>query len=982
MNEKQIFSYLISKGYKPHEVLGIMGNLQEESGLKPNLYGDSGKAYGLAQWHPDRRQKFKNKYGKDMIGSSVKEQLDFLDYELKTHEPKTFVSLKKSKNIEGATRAFAKFERFKGYENPNDSNYTRRINHAKKHHNAFKKGGVSMQSNNKTMDPEIIKILKLDAVPQYSTSTHRKETLKKNFEAFEIGRNWVKKKYPDQEKAFVKFYADKGYITRDKDGDPDGPFNKIIIDEKRAEAKKANKDFSSPEKKEVQELFNIVNNLQSKTGSTFFDGISYDTDKNGKTIFKDSTFDAAKMFDEKELKLLNKIMKPYDKAKGRSWIDKKTNRSNQKSGETFISNDADAKRYGTTYNVKDFFKAVQDNVNPYLPEGEKINLINHKTGERGKDLAVDVSKLAQGVGLLQGGIGSNGKGISSNSLYIPDLKGDKDNPRKLVPKLDTMDSSGIDYIDPGYDDVEETSEYDYEDWGAAEDSAYPDPSKPNAERFSYKEFEYLDAVVKNSPEYDKFKKDSKLSAEQKKAEYDKIFEQKANEYEVSRDKGDLNSYLTQVDNLANSLPEQANKGYNADTQKGEGFDFLGAASSMFGILNGAQMSKEELPERDEQVSFLFQDFTAQVKKLSEIGLKPEDEAYAKNQIAEATQGSLEMITRASNGNRNLVLGNLGRVDYQKQKSLMDLAVLDNRIKTENLFKYGEAVKYISEFDANRDIANKQNEYQQANATKQAGAQLASAGWASLMDNIQYYKENKPGSANAMLKTHYQRQWYDVDYNEKDPTNYYHPDNHAKRVAETETYRQNVTQVNETLKSLSEEDQKLFQKFQQKTGFDFNAKSTIDMIEFLKNNPGDKGNMDLNKIQEAANAGNYSVLFDKMDSTQPIDPAVQASLNPAEMENKLGVTQSSMPTVSPEIKKAENIQNPNEKFVDPFTLPKVPGAEPNWNNSPPQNSNQNPNNSFLSSGNDNQFNSMDYLEKSGIFENELVDKYSKQNYNFL
>ncbi len=70
-------------GWTPAQAAGIAGNLQHESGgFNPQASGDGGKAYGLAQWHPDRQAEFKNKYGKDIRGSSIDEQLAFVNYEL------------------------------------------------------------------------------------------------------------------------------------------------------------------------------------------------------------------------------------------------------------------------------------------------------------------------------------------------------------------------------------------------------------------------------------------------------------------------------------------------------------------------------------------------------------------------------------------------------------------------------------------------------------------------------------------------------------------------------------------------------------------------------------------------------------------------------------------------------------------------------------------------------------------------------------
>lgn len=75
-------SQLGGYGWDKDHVNAIMKRLMVESGLNPAAVGDNGAAYGIAQWHPDRQADFAKIMGKDIHGSSVQEQLDFLNYEL------------------------------------------------------------------------------------------------------------------------------------------------------------------------------------------------------------------------------------------------------------------------------------------------------------------------------------------------------------------------------------------------------------------------------------------------------------------------------------------------------------------------------------------------------------------------------------------------------------------------------------------------------------------------------------------------------------------------------------------------------------------------------------------------------------------------------------------------------------------------------------------------------------------------------------
>lgn len=64
------------------QMQGIMRALNDESGMNPAAIGDSGLAYGIGQWHPDRQANFKKWSGRDIRGSSREDQLAFVNYEL------------------------------------------------------------------------------------------------------------------------------------------------------------------------------------------------------------------------------------------------------------------------------------------------------------------------------------------------------------------------------------------------------------------------------------------------------------------------------------------------------------------------------------------------------------------------------------------------------------------------------------------------------------------------------------------------------------------------------------------------------------------------------------------------------------------------------------------------------------------------------------------------------------------------------------
>lgn len=78
----EAMKFFEDKGWSREQASGIVANLVAESGLNAHVKGDGGKAYGIAQWHPDRQANFKRWAGKDISESTRAEQLGFVHYEM------------------------------------------------------------------------------------------------------------------------------------------------------------------------------------------------------------------------------------------------------------------------------------------------------------------------------------------------------------------------------------------------------------------------------------------------------------------------------------------------------------------------------------------------------------------------------------------------------------------------------------------------------------------------------------------------------------------------------------------------------------------------------------------------------------------------------------------------------------------------------------------------------------------------------------
>lgn len=98
--DQAAMTYFQSQGWTKDQAAGLVANIKRESAMNPAAVGDNGKAYGIAQWHPDRQAEFQKLFGKPIQGSTLEEQLAFMQYELTQGNERKAGNL-----LKGATRA-------------------------------------------------------------------------------------------------------------------------------------------------------------------------------------------------------------------------------------------------------------------------------------------------------------------------------------------------------------------------------------------------------------------------------------------------------------------------------------------------------------------------------------------------------------------------------------------------------------------------------------------------------------------------------------------------------------------------------------------------------------------------------------------------------------------------------------------------------------------------------------------------------------
>jgi muramidase (phage lysozyme) len=174
-----------------------------------------------------------------------------------------------------------------------------------------------------------------------------------------------------------------------------------------------------------------------------------------------------------------------------------------------------------------------------------------------------------------------------------------------------------------------------------------------------------------------------------------------------------------------------------------------------GIIGATEADSVDIKYRDEQISEGIIAYRNDLGKIKQMGLPPDIEGGLRMKLADAYQTGLTNIVRASNGNRNLVLGNQGQLDQARMTGLVDIAVQDLERSDKAMAIFGELEQYINDFDSKRDIANNERRYTEDNLKRTSAMTVAQNGMAGFIDAIQNAKENAPGSMNDMRRQYFQ-----------------------------------------------------------------------------------------------------------------------------------------------------------------------------------------------------------------------------------
>lgn len=292
-----------------------------------------------------------------------------------------------------------------------------------------------------------------------------------------------------------------------------------------------------------------------------------------------------------------------------------------------------------------------------------------------------------------------------------------------------------------------------------------------------------------------------------------------------------------------------------------------------GIAGSNQAKDVKIPERDEKVSDAMIHFATELAKRSNEGLPPHVEAAMKSKLEEVYQGGVEQLRNLSGGNRALILGNQGQLETARAKGIVDMELADYEAKERAFQQYGQALRYMNDFEARKDIANHSIAYQEAMRKRDIASATSQAGFKMLMDDINYQKTNGPGSANDMLRSYYEQEIFGFDSKAKPGAPNSKEAFDAKK-AKSEAFNQKQAALASVLERLPEEKKGIMADFYK------NNSNLDDGLKFAQalSQQQDPSSYDPTKIEAATKAGNFGLVFGTPERVYHEAPKQQGPLS--------------------------------------------------------------------------------------------------------
>ena len=206
-----------------------------------------------------------------------------------------------------------------------------------------------------------------------------------------------------------------------------------------------------------------------------------------------------------------------------------------------------------------------------------------------------------------------------------------------------------------------------------------------------------------------------------------------------------------IDNLGGDEEETPIDDYNYDKKDFKKEIPFGAVAQGAMGLAGMLQADNELPLYEDEVSEATKAYLNESRRISKQGLPPELEAKMKNDLVNMVAVGIDNAARASGGNRGMMMANLAGVNSAQMQGNMQIAMMDLQTKEKAYAEYAKTLQHIDDFNQKKKSVNHGIKLREAQQDREQGQALATTGFSNMLNELQYQKENAPGSYAHMMR---------------------------------------------------------------------------------------------------------------------------------------------------------------------------------------------------------------------------------------
>ena len=168
-------------------------------------------------------------------------------------------------------------------------------------------------------------------------------------------------------------------------------------------------------------------------------------------------------------------------------------------------------------------------------------------------------------------------------------------------------------------------------------------------------------------------------------------------------------------------------------------DALGGPGTLVSAALGRQAyhdaMKEIKPLELPGVSNMFKQHLHQVQQLSKMGFSPAEAQKHRKDIDSAYKRGIENAVRGTAGDRAKFLANSGLLDSQRASALLDFAATDAEIQRQNLSQYGQALQFHEDYNYRKAAQERSDDLQEQIRNKQGASNFAQLAFQQITDNL-------------------------------------------------------------------------------------------------------------------------------------------------------------------------------------------------------------------------------------------------------